>query len=116
MMQLVMLTCSGQLTRKDDGSASPFYVFVSRDPLSCNRDSDEWWWLSANSTRDKSGRDKPTRPNCLFFAAGQEDRRHRTLTLRLKKACWMLGVRAHLIIKAIPYIECQLGDTEFPWT
>lgn len=73
MMQLVMLTCSGQLTRKDDGSASPFYVFVSRDPLSCNRDSDEWWWLSANSTRDKSGRDKPTRPNCLFFAAGQED-------------------------------------------
>lgn len=28
MMQLVMLTCSGQLTRKDDGSASPF-MFLS---------------------------------------------------------------------------------------
>lgn len=73
MMQLVMLTCSGQLTRKDDGSASPFMFLSLATSLSCNWDSGEWWWLSANSTRDKSGRDKPTRPNCLFFAAGQED-------------------------------------------
>lgn len=73
MMQLVMLTRSGQLTRKNDGSASPFMFLSVATSLSCNWDSDEWWWLSANSTRDKSGRDKPIQLNCLFFVAGQEN-------------------------------------------
>lgn len=49
------------------------YVVLTATSLSCNWDSDERWWRSANSTRDKSGRDKPTRLNCLFFATGQEN-------------------------------------------